>query len=150
MAATPDLILRDVHAAPATPWLPLAPGWWLLLALVVAACAIVFAMAWRNRARRRAFARVFDTALADASTPVARVAAMSELLRRAARLRDPDADRYEGERWRAHLDAGAKQRLFDGDVGALLLEGPFRRDVDATAVDALQRRARQRYLEWMR
>jgi membrane protein implicated in regulation of membrane protease activity len=150
MATTPDLVLRDVHAAASTPWWPPAPGWWLVFVLSAAALAILLAMAWRKRARRRAFERVFDATLADSPTPVARVAAISELLRRAARLRDPDADRYEGERWRAHLDAGAKQRLFEGESGALLLEGPFRRDVDAKAVAMLERRARQRYLEWMR
>ena len=150
-AGTPaDLVLRDIHAAPATPWWPPAPGWWIVFVLVFAAVAIVAAMAWRRRARRRAIERVFDTALAAAPTPAAQVAAMSELLRRAARLRDPDADRYEGERWRAHLDAGAKQPLFDGDAGTLLLEGAFRRDVDPDAVGELRKRVRRRYLEWMR
>jgi len=107
-------------------------------------------MAYRRRARHRAIARVFDTTLASAPTPAAQVAAMSELLRRAARLRDPEADRYDGDRWRAHLDAGAKQRLFEGDAGALLLEGPFRRDVDAGSVADLRERVRRRYMEWMR
>jgi Ca-activated chloride channel family protein len=69
---------------------------------------------------------LFDDALAAAHTPAAQIAAMSELLRRAARLRDPAADRYAGDAWRAHLDAGAKQRLFDDDTGALLIEGAFR------------------------
>ena len=147
--APADLVLRDIHAAPVVPWWPPAPGGWVALALVLAALAIVAAMAYRRRARVRAITRVFDTTLAAAPTPAAQVAAMSELLRRAARLRDPEADRYEGDRWRAHLDAGAKQSLFEGDAGALLLEGPFRRDVDAGAVAALRERVRRRYLEWM-
>jgi len=150
-AGTPaDLVLRDIHAVPATPWWPPAPGWWIVCVLLLAAIAILAAMAWRRRARRRAIARVFDAAFAAAPTPAAQVAAMSELLRRAARLRDPQADRYEGEHWRAHLDAGAKQPLFDGEAGTLLLEGAFRRDVDPDAVAALRDRARRRYLEWMR
>jgi hypothetical protein len=148
--ATPDLVLRDIHAAPATPWWPPAPGWWLAFALVVATLAIVVAFLHRRRMRRRLVARTFDDALAAARTPAAQVAAMSELLRRAARLRDPAADRYEGERWRKHLDAGAKHALFDGDAGTLLLDGAFRLDVDAQAVAALRERARRRYLEWMR
>ena len=150
MTTPADLVLRDIHAAPSTPWWPPAPGWWLVFALIVAAIAILGAIAHRRRARRSAIARVFDTALAAAPTPAAQVAAMSELLRRAARLRDPDADRYEGEHWRAHLDAGAKQPLFDGEAGRLILEGAFRRDVDPAAVEALRERARRRYLEWMR
>jgi hypothetical protein len=145
-----DLVLRDVHAAPAAPWWPPAPGWWLVFAFVVACTAVLVYVARRQRARRLAIERVFDDALARAGTPAADFAAMSELLRRAARRKDPDADRYEGERWRAHLDAGARQALFDGDAGALLLDGAFRRDVDADAVADLRARARRRYLEWMR
>jgi hypothetical protein len=116
----------------------------------MALLVIVVLLAWRRRARRRAIARVFDTALAAAQTPTAQIAAMSELLRRAARLRDPAADRYVGERWREHLDAGAKHALFDDDIGTLLLEGAFHREVDAAAVHTLRERARRRYLEWMR
>lgn len=149
MNAPADLVLRDVHAASAAPWWPPAPGWWLVLAVVVACAAIAFVFLRRRAMRRRAIARVFDDALAHAATPSAQVAAISELLRRAARRRDPDADRYEGDRWRAHLDAGAKQALFAGDAGALLLDGAFRREVDVDAVADLRTRARKRYLEWM-
>jgi len=150
MQTPADLVLRDVHAAPAAPWWPPAPGWWLVFAAVVACASIAFWLARRRAMRRRAIERVFDDAIARADTPTAQVAAISELLRRAARRNDPDADRFEGDRWRAHLDAGAKHALFDGDAGALLLDGAFRRDVDANVVADLRLRARKRYLEWMR
>jgi HAMP domain-containing protein len=145
----PDLVLRDVHAAASTPWWPPAPGWWMVFAVLAFAIAAFAFFAHRRRVRRRAIARLFDDALAAAHTPTAQIAAMSELLRRAARVRDPAADRYSGDAWRAHLDAGAKQRLFDDDTGALLIDGAFRRDVDAHAVATLRDRARRRYLEWM-
>ena len=150
VATPPDLVLLDVHGATPAPWWPPAPGWWLAFALLLATLAILFAMQRRRRARRRAIEAVFDATLAAAPTPAARVAALSELLRRAARLRDPQADRYVGADWRAHLDAGAKRVLFDDALGALLVEGPFQRDVDAEADATLERRVRQRYLEWMR
>lgn len=150
MGGAPDLVLRDVHAAAATPWWPPAPGWWLVFAAITLVIVALLVFLQRRRAKHRAIARLFDDALANARTPVAQVAAMSELLRRAARRRDPEADRYVGEAWRAHLDQGAKQRLFDDDTGALLLDGAFRRDVDPGSVEALRTRARRRYLEWMR
>ena len=150
MNAPADLVLRDVHAAQAAPLWPPAPGWWMVLAVIVALATIAYFFARRRAMRHRAIERVFDDALARADTPSAQVAAISELLRRAARRRDPDADRFQGDRWRAHLDAGAKHALFAGDAGALLLDGAFRRDVDADAVADLRTRARKRYLEWMR
>src|SRR3546814_12347611 len=66
----------------------------------------VFAAWWGLRARRRraAIVRLFDERLDAANTPVERVAAMSELLRRAARRRDPAADRLQGDAWLAFLD----------------------------------------------
>jgi len=150
MRMTPDLVLRDVHAAPATSWWPLAPGWWLVLAALVVVIGALAFLAHRKRARHRAIVGVFDQTLARADTPAAEVAAISELLRRAARRKDPGADRYEGDRWRTHLDAGAREPLFEGQAGAVLLEGAFRRDVDPADVADLRDRARRRYLEWMR
>ena len=150
MRTPPDLVLRDVHAAEAAPWWPLAPGWWIVLACIAVLAIVGLALVQRRRARHRAIVRLFDDTIARAETPAAQVAAMSELLRRAARRKAPDAVAFQGDRWRAYLDAGARTALFDGDAGTLLLDGAFRRDVDPAAVADLHRRARRRYLEWMR
>ena len=143
------LVLRDIHQPPPPPWWPPAPGWWLVAALLLAALAAWGWFVARRRRRQRAIAALFDAALAAAPSPAAQVAAMSELLRRAARRRDPAADRYEGDAWLHFLDADGKRPRFSTDVGRLLLEGGFRRDVDADAVAALRPIARQRYMGWM-
>ena len=143
------LVLRDIHQPPAPSWWPPAPGWWMVLGLLVLAAAIVAWCAWRRRQRRRVLACLFDDSVLDAGSPAAQVAAMSELLRRAGRRRDPTADRLVGEEWLRFLDQGAKQPLFDGDAGQLLLEGGFRRSLEADAVAALVPRARARFLAWM-
>jgi hypothetical protein len=144
------LVLRDIHQPPAPPWWPPAPGWWLLAALLL---AIVAVPAWRalQRARRRlAHATLFDRTLREATTPTAQVAAMSDLLRRAARRRHPHADTLLGDAWLRLLDDGLKTPTFATSAGRLLVDGAYRREVDAAAVESLRPAARARFLDWMR
>ena len=164
--ADPTLVLRDIHQPVAPPWWPPAPGWWLVAALVLLALAAWAWFAARRRRRARAIASIFDQALAAADTPSAQVAAMSELLRRAARRRDPQADRLHGDAWLQFLDGavvdagkrrgktpaakrGVASPSFSQGAGRLLLEGGFRREVDADQVAALRAIARARFLAWM-
>ncbi len=143
------LVLRDVHEGIAPAWWPLAPGWWLALAVIVVVMAF---LAWRmavERRRRAAILRLFDDAVEQAATPAHQVAAMSELLRRAARRKDPNADTLEGEAWLRLLDDGMPQPVFTAGAGSLLRDGAFRADVAARESDALRAIARQRYLSWM-
>ena len=149
MSMLGNLPLRDVHLPPAPPLWPPAPGWWMVAGGVLLALVVLCLWRWRKRRRRRAIELAFDQRLARAASPSEEVAALSELLRRAARRVDSGADRYEGEHWLAFLDNGAREPLFAGDCGRLLLEGGFRRDVSADAVQRLRQRARTRYLEWM-
>lgn len=160
--AAPSLVLRDIHQTAAPSWWPPAPGWWVVAAIVL---ALVVAYAWwrrRETRRRRAIAQWFDRELDSAESPAGQIAAMSELLRRAGRRRDARADRLHGEEWLAFLDdvepptrrrrasrGRAPVRAFSEGEGRLLLDGAFRRDVDAARVDALRRLSRERFLRWM-
>lgn len=150
MQAASDLVLRDIHAAAAPPWWPPAPGWWLLAVLALAFAALALWLAWRRRRRRHAIARLFDDAVAGAGSPAEQVAAMSELLRRAARRLDPEADRLQGDAWLAFLDQGLPSPVFATGAGALVRDGVFRRDVDETEVAGLREVARARFVDWMR
>ena len=145
----PTLILRDIHQPPSPPWWPPAPGWWLLFAALLLAFA---AWAWwrrRKRLRRAAIARLFDDAVSAAESPAAKIAAMSEQLRRASRRIDPHADRLEGEEWLQFLDRGLPQPVFAAGAGALLRDGGFRRDVNDTESEGLREITRDRFLRWM-
>lgn len=143
------LPLRDIHLSTAPPWWPPAPGWWVLAAVVLLAVAAV--VGWRQlrvRRRRRLLA-LFDGEVAAADGATAQVAAISALLRRAARRRDPSADRLQGTQWLAFLDAGREAPRFDGARGELLLEGAFRQDADPARVADLREVAHERFVEWM-
>lgn len=143
----PELVLRDVHVPPEPSLWPPAPGWWLVAAVVGALLLLAWWLQRRRRRRLQSWQRLFDGVCEQPSLP-ARVAGMSELLRRAARRVDPDADRLQGQQWLEFLD-GTRAGEFSGTRGALLLEGGYRRELDAQAVDALQRAARVRFMELM-
>lgn len=148
---SPDaLVLRDIHQPPAPDWWPPAPGWWIVAAIVLAMIVLTYWFAARRKQRRRAIVALFDGTVEQAPTPAARVAAMSELLRRAARRRDPGADRLQGDDWLRFLDGDEKTSSeFSQGAGRLLLDGGYRRDVDASQLAALQPLARRRYLQLM-
>lgn len=148
------LPLRDIHVPPAPPLWPPAPGWWILAAVLAIAAGAALAWHLHRRRRLRRVEALFDDTLARAETPAQAIAAMSELLRRAARTRDPRADHLHGEAWldwlrarlamedAAALDAGAP-------VGRLLLEGGFRGDVAPGEADAVRPVARRAWLALM-
>lgn len=142
-----ELVLRDVHVPPAPSLWPPAPGWWLLaiaaLSLFLAAWAVGH---WRKR-RRQAWQELFDEACTHAA-PAARIAAISGLLRRASRRLDKRADRLQGEAWLRFLD-GAKGNDFSAGPGRLLLEGGYRKEVEASDWEGVRDVAHKRFLELM-
>lgn len=157
----PALLLRDIHQLPAPPFWPPAPGWWLLAGVLLLVLGVVMTLRWRRAQRRREIAAIFDSVMSEAATPSDEVAAISQLLRRAARRIDPEADRLQGDEWLEFIDrhggnarrargSRAGDGVFSGGPGRLLLEGPFRREVDAADVSALRSLARVRFQQWMR
>ena len=148
--APAQIVLRDIHPAVAPAWWPPAPGWWIAAALVVAIIAAMWILRRRKIRQIRELEAMFDRTVDAAQTPAAQVRVMSELLRRAARRKQGDADTYDGGAWLRFLDSGYRVPVFDTDAGRILVDGAFRRDVDANDVRALRGIARTRFIEWMR
>ena len=148
MAASAGPDLRDVHLPPDPSWWPPAPGWWLLAALLIAAIAIsawVIVRHWREaRWRRRVVAELDRIAATHAAQPdaVKFAADVSQWLRRASLLIEPEAAALHGEAWLAFLDRDLKNgdspTQFRSQTGRLLIDAPYRRasDIDASTVDA--------------
>ncbi len=140
--------LRDIHLPPEPSWWPPAPGWWLLAALALA--LIFFATRWLLRRRRerqwrrRIHAELDRIATTQAAQPdsVRLATDISQLLRRASLLIEPQAAGLRDEAWLKFLD----ERLADGEgafqhgAGRLLVDAPYRRASDP-AVQALDARA---------
>ena len=147
--------LRDIHVPQVSPWWPLAPGWWALLALAIAA-VIAGVIVLRRRA---AWRRRVEVALGDLRDATARYAedgnvaafagVASQLLRRVARIRDPHSVALKGVAWRdalanlspgqdVHRLAAIEDAIYRPE--AILEVQPTARDVE-TWVRAVLRRS---------
>ncbi|PJJ97361.1 hypothetical protein CO641_10240 [Lysobacteraceae bacterium NML91-0213] len=142
------LVLRDIHQPPAPGWWPPAPGWWLLAAVLLA--LVIAVLWWRRRARRRRLQvqALFDDTVAAAPTAAAQVAVISELLRRAARQRQPHTATLGEAEWIGFLQKSASG-LGPASL-ELLRDGGYRREVDTGAVEQLRGEARAVFLAWSR
>jgi hypothetical protein len=110
----PELVsqLRDIQGLDNIPWWPLASGWWLLAALVIALIVMLVSLI-RNLLRfpagswrRHAWKQLRDLKQRSGRVPVQELASdLSELLRRIAiaRLGREQAAGLSGERWLAWL-----------------------------------------------
>jgi hypothetical protein len=130
--------LRDLHLPEAVGWWPLAPGWWVIIALAVVAAAYLVRLFLRKRsrsaARRQALRQlaVLSQEFEQHGDVAAFSRAMSELLRRTMLAYAPrnDVAGLTGDEWLAWLDRDLDRPRFQGDVGRKLLELPYRRPDD--------------------
>lgn len=147
--AAPDLVLRDIHPPSVPPWWPPAPGWWWLAAALLLVCLAIVGWRMFRAWQHRRWQRAFDAEVLMADSDTGRIAAMSSLLRRAARRHYADADRLQGDDWLAFLDTGQRGAPFVTGVGAVLRDGAFRRDPGALDLDALHALARGKFVHLM-
>jgi hypothetical protein len=129
-----EIPLRGLHLPEVVGWWPLAPGWWLLIALLVAATVFLL-RAWLRRrahaaARRKALRQLEESLSAYAyhGNPVELGAEVSELLRRAMLAYAPRAEvaGLTGDEWLAWLDRDLDEPRFREGAGRSLLELPYR------------------------
>lgn len=127
--------LRDIHLPPEPAWWPPAPGWWLLAIALLALLAWLLVRArraWRIRRWRRLLLAELDRAVNEHAShpdPARFAAAVSRLLRRAARQLDARAAALQGEEWLAFLDsrwAGGAPATFGALARSALVDAPYR------------------------
>jgi len=139
-----ELPLRDLHLPAPIGWWPLAPGWWLLIALLLAGFGWLLVLAWRQRqfnAPRRYAIRTLATVEADYlrhRNPVTLGQQLSRLVRRGMMAYAPRQEiaGLTGEAWLVWLDRDLPVPYFHTEGGKSLLQLPYRDpDGDCSDVD---------------
>jgi hypothetical protein len=133
-----EIPLRDLHLPEVIGWWPLAPGWWVVFALLAIGIGLLvrhyLRTYARGAARRHALRQLNElTAQFDRHRDaVAFSSSLSELLRRTMLAYAPrqEVAGLTGDEWLAWLDRDLEQPRFQGDTGRKLLELPYRRPGD--------------------
>lgn len=138
--------LRDLHLPEVISWWPLAPGWWVLIALLIAGVAYLLRRYLRTHARgaarRHALQQLnaLTAAYEQHGNTVAFSSDLSELLRRTMLAYAPRREiaGLTGDAWLAWLDKDLDQPRFQNKTGRKLLELPYRAPSDdVSAMDVV-------------
>ena len=146
MAEPQQLPLREIHLPDPISWWPPAPGWWGLTLLLLAILAGVW---WwiRRRQRRAASALVLARGIlleirgqyAEHRDHTRLVRELSALLRRVSISTSPRGEvaALTGGAWLEFLDRSLPERPFSSGVGRILIDAPYRPQVEIEDIDAL-------------
>ncbi len=139
-----QLPLRDLHLPPDISWWPLAPGWWVLLAIMAAGLGWLLyrsLLRWRAGKPRRAALRQLahlKRAYRQSGNTQRLGIDLSELLRRAMLAYAPRSEvaGLAGECWLDWLDQGMDEKVFSEGAGKMIESLPYRNpELDAQGVD---------------
>jgi len=147
------LPLRDLHLPDAIGWWPLAPGWWVVVAILCAVLGYILLCTYRrwqfNAPRRYAMRELayYEAEYLKHRNPVTLGKQLSELLRRGMLAYAPreDVAGLTGGDWIVWLDQGMPLPYFHTEGGKSLLNLPYRdpdgdfSDIDISALLAAVR-----------
>ncbi len=133
--------LRDIHLPEPVSWWPLAPGWWVVLGLIV---ILGLLLLWVRYLRQYQFIAKLargqlqllrsDSALSNGD----KIRALSILMRRVSISAFPrvDSASLTGVEWLQFLDSSLTERAFSEGPGRALLDGPYKPsgDIDLAPV----------------
>ena len=133
--------LRDIHLPPPPGLWPIAPGWWLLIAVCLIGLAVITAFWWRGR-RFRQLRQAARSELQHIETnwqnnPPRLLADLNNWLRRVNKQLYPASLHLSGDDWLAHLNASGQTDAFTGSQGRKLQQLAYAPDplIDAADVD---------------
>lgn len=141
-----ELPLKDIHLPADVSWWPPAPGWWILLGMILLAVAFYFW--WRQRQQRinrsaitlaRQELELLQNQYQKHKDGRQFVADLSVLLRRLSISAFPrqESASLTGDAWLEFLDASLGDDSFSTGPGRILLEAPYRPEVNVEELEPL-------------
>ena len=127
-----SLALRDIHLPEPVSWWPPAPGWWLVLIIVIGLLALIpFLIKWLrykpiNKTAMQAFQGIKDD-YKNHQDKQQLVQQLSILLRRTCMSyvgRQQTAS-VTGQAWIAQLNQLSNENIFTNDIADTLLNAPY-------------------------
>ncbi len=140
------LPLRDIHLPEQVSFWPLAPGWWILIAMIVIALLVAV---YLYKKRKRSLLSALNLARDELSRiedefslqndPVKLIRNLSSLLRRMCISVYPRSETASltGKPWLKFLDRPFSSAHFTSDKGRILVEAPYRQQVSNSDVEFL-------------
>lgn len=132
-----ELPLRDIHLPDGVSWWPIAPGWWLILVLVIMIAMIIWAIRMnkaRQLLRKQALSELqqIELAFSQHQNNQQLASDCSALLRRVciSRFARPDVAGLTGEAWLQFLNQHNKAALFKDEIAIALLHAPYQKEFD--------------------
>ena len=141
-----DLPLADINLPTEPGYWPLAPGWWILMGLILLALLLAYWFYRRHQAqayRRKALAefKKMQTEFKHNANIEQFLQASSLLLRRTALTAQPKQfdPTLKGDDWLLWLDSyGPKQSHFLSDTGRALTQGLYQKDPQVNTTELNQ------------
>ncbi len=141
-----QLPLKDIHLPQALSWWPPAPGWWILVGLILV--SLFTAYWWHRRRERMKFSAIsmarqeldsLQTQYASHQDPRQFVADLSILLRRLSISAFPRTETASltGEEWLHFLDGPLQDTPFTKGAGRILIDAPYRPELKDTELSPL-------------
>lgn len=131
-----SLLLKDIKLPSEPGFWPLAPGWWVLFALILLVMIFLVGFFLRRYRQRRQLSHLYaelqeiNKDYSDHGSQHQLAIDLSNFLRRFVRyrLKQPQAAAYQGDKWLQFLDGRLSKPAFD-QFSTVLTEGPYNPNV---------------------
>ncbi len=139
--------LRNIHLPDDISLWPPAPGWWILLLLIICLLIWTIWVLWKKHQQKRLFrlsiasVNALELAFDKHQDSLLLVKQYSSLIRRIALARFPRQQiaSLTGKSWLTFLDKSAGMNLFNSEAGKLLINGPYQKtDKSIQHIDELK------------